>query len=169
MRLLACLFLLACGSSEPAAPVAADVPAAPPVAPADPHAAHTDAAAGPATEAPPAGASVNFVGLAEGDEVKSPISLQFGVSGMTVAPAGALASGTGHHHLIIDGEAPGLGEAVPKDATHIHYGKGETSATIELAPGPHTLTLQFADGLHRSYGPDMRQTLSITVVGAAAP
>jgi hypothetical protein len=169
MRLIVCLFLVACGASEPAAPPA-DAPAAPPAAPAaDPHAGHADAAAGPATEAPPAGASVNFVGLAEGDEVKSPINLQFGVSGMAVAPAGALAAGTGHHHLIVDGEAPPLGEAVPKDATHIHYGKGETTATLELAPGPHTLTLQFADGLHRSYGPDMRQTLSITVVGAAAP
>ncbi len=41
---------------------------------------------------------------------------------------------SGHHHLVIDAPAPGEGEAIPFDATHLHFGKGQTSADVELAP-----------------------------------
>ena len=71
--------------------------------------------------------------------------------------------GTGHHHLIIDGHPVEAGKAVPADATHLHFGKGQTETTLKLAPGPHTLTLQFADGLHQSYGPEMSATITVTV------
>ena len=61
--------------------------------------------------------------------------------------------GTGHHHLIVDGKAVPKGSVVPADATHMHFGKGQTETTLKLPPGKHTLTLQFADGAHQSYGP----------------
>ena len=34
---------------------------------------------------------------------------------------------------------------------YLHYGKGDTVASVPLSSGPHTLTLQFANGLHMSY------------------
>ena len=71
--------------------------------------------------------------------------------------------GTGHHHLIVDGQGVPAGEAVPKDDTHIHFGQGQTEHTLELSPGKHTLTLQFADGLHRSYGPALSTTITVEV------
>ena len=40
------------------------------------------------------------------------------------------------------------GNAIPKDETHLHYGKGQVSAELSLPPGKHTLRLQFADGAH---------------------
>ena len=78
-------------------------------------------------------------------------------------PAGALVAGTGHHHVIVDGQPVEQGEVVPKDDTHIHFGDGSTETELELAPGEHTLTLQFADGMHRSYGRALSKTITITV------
>ena len=52
---------------------------------------------------------------------------------------------------------------MPTDDTHIHFGKGQTETELKLAPGKHTLTMQFADGAHRSYGPDLSSTISVTV------
>ena len=106
---------------------------------------------------------VSFGSLKSGDTVSSPLTLSFVVSGMTVQPAGVMDEGTGHHHLIVDSLDIPKGTPIPMDAQHIHYGKGQTSAEIELAPGQHTLTLQFADGMHVSYGPDWSAKVSITV------
>ena len=54
------------------------------------------------------------------------------------------------------------GTVVPADKTHIHFGKGQTETRILLDEGPHTLTLQFADGAHRSFGPEFSQTIKVT-------
>lgn len=108
-------------------------------------------------------AKVMFVSPQAGAKVKSPVKVEMGVEGMTVLPAGEMKEQTGHHHLIIDGQPLGKGAVVPKDETHIHFGKGQTSAEIELKPGKHTLTLQFADGAHLSYGPDLSATIQIDV------
>ena len=50
----------------------------------------------------PAGATVYFINLKDGDTVSSPFKVQFGLSGMGVAPVGVEKENTGHHHLIID-------------------------------------------------------------------
>ena len=55
------------------------------------------------------------------------------------------------------------GETIPANETHIHYGKGQTEATIELSPGKHTLTLQFANGIHQSYGEAWSKTITVNV------
>lgn len=150
------LALFAC-AKDPAAPVDAAAPA--PAA--DEHAHHVaDPAATPA--AVPAG-RVFFVAPADGAVVKSPLKVQFGVEGMTVAPAGTLDANTGHHHVILDGVSVPQGEIVPKDDTHIHFGQGQTETEVTLTPGKHTLTMQFADGNHFSYGPAWSSTVTITV------
>jgi hypothetical protein len=41
------------------------------------------------------------------------------------------------------------GAEIPFDETHLHFGKGQTEASIPLTPGKHTLTLQFANALHK--------------------
>lgn len=106
---------------------------------------------------------VFFENLKDGDVVSSPVSVKMGVEGMTIAPAGEVKEASGHHHLIIDGGPIKAGEAVPADAQHLHFGKGQTEANVDLAPGKHRLTLQFADGAHRSYGPEMSADVAITV------
>jgi len=50
--------------------------------------------------------------------VTSPFKVQFGLSGMGVAPAGVQAPNTGHHHIIIDTQLTSdqLNEPIPMDA-----------------------------------------------------
>jgi hypothetical protein len=112
----------------------------------------------------PAGAKVYFKNLKNGETVKSPVKVEMGVDGMTLDTAGALVAGTGHHHLLIDaGDSIATGTVVPKDSTHLHFGKAQSTAEVKLAPGSHVLTLQFADGIHRSYGSQMAATVTVTV------
>lgn len=77
--------------------------------------------------------------------------------------AEGIAAGTGHHHLIIDVPAPAEGTGIPFDEAHKHFGKGQTSVDLELSPGEHTITLQFANAAHESYGPDFAKTITVTV------
>lgn len=99
----------------------------------------------------------------DGATVAQTFEVKFGVEGMKIANAGTMTPGTGHHHLIVDGGAIPKGQPIPADATHVHFGKGQTETKMTLKPGKHTLTLQFADGAHLSYGEMMSQTIHITV------
>jgi len=113
--------------------------------------------------------SVYFVNLKEGDTVKNPVTVKFGVKGMSVASAGqAPSKNTGHHHLIIDGKTIPYGQLVPMDEKHLHFMKGETEHTLELKPGKHTLTLQFAGTDHRSFGKPLSASINVTVTGAVS-
>jgi hypothetical protein len=113
----------------------------------------------------PAAVGVSFGNIKDGDVVASPVAVKFAVEGFTVRPAGqdVFDKTSGHHHLTIDGKGDDLGAVVAKDETHLHFGKGETEASVALTPGPHTLTMQFADGAHMSYGASMSKTIKITV------
>ena len=122
----------------------------------DEHAAHAQAAAAsPLTrEKAPHHARVFLVGLKNGATVGQDVTVKFGVKGIAVAPAADAKPGTGHHHLLIDAaELPPLDAPIPNDATHKHYGKGQTEDTIHLEPGTHTLQLDFADAKHMQFDP----------------
>ena len=106
---------------------------------------------------------VFFKNLKSGDKVKSPFKVEMGVEGMKVKPAGQLAEGVGHHHIIINKGHIAEGTVIPNDAEHIHYGAGQTEAELELKPGKYTLTMQFADGVHRSFGETLSTTVEIEV------
>jgi len=101
-----------------------------------------------------AGADVFFVAPADGATVGQDLKVGFGVKGIAVAPAASATPGTGHHHLLIDQKDLPPGDLpIPNDATHKHYGKGQTEDTIHLEPGDHTLQLDFADALHMQFDP----------------
>jgi hypothetical protein len=106
---------------------------------------------------------VFFENLKDGDTVKSPFVVKMGVAGVAIAPAGEVKQGEGHHHLIVDSGPMEAGQIVPTDPTHLHFGKGQTETTVTLPPGKHTLTLQFADGAHKSYGKDLSSSVHVTV------
>ena len=114
----------------------------------------------------PEGATVYFINLTDGDTVKSPVLIRFGLSGMGVAPAGVEKENTGHHHLIINETIEGeeLNEAVPSDEQHLHFGKGQTEASVDLPAGTHTLQLVLGDWSHIPHAtPVMSDRISITV------
>lgn len=119
----------------------------------------------------PAKARVHFIGLRDGASVPPTFKLRFGLRGMAVRRASEdiFDRQTGHHHLLIDQGPVPKGDIVVFSERHIHYGKGQTEATLTLPPGPHTLTLQFADGAHISYGPQLAASVRIVVEPAAAP
>jgi len=106
---------------------------------------------------------VSFDNIKDGATLNSPFVLEMGVTGMQVEPKGAPRAGYGHHHLLVnDGFAP-EGTVIVADPTHIHYGGGQTSDSVSLAPGEYKLTLQFADGMHVSYGKNWSKTINVTV------
>ncbi len=105
-----------------------------------------------ATESTP-GARAYFINLTNGQHVKSPVLIQFGLSGMGIAPAGSTNPGTGHHHLVIDADTPGAGAPISMDGQHMHFGRGQTEVSLPLTPGNHTLQLVLADGGHVPFTP----------------
>ena len=70
---------------------------------------------------------------------------------------------TQEKHFLVDKSFMNYGEIIPMDAQHLHYGKGDTTVALTLPSGPHTLTLQFANGLHMSYGEQYSKSISIYV------
>lgn len=116
------------------------------------------------TPSPP-GAAVYIISPADGATVSSPVTVQFGLKGMGVAPAGIEKDKTGHHHLLIDvAELPPLDEPIPADANHKHFGGGQTEVTLELPPGSHTLQLLLGDQNHIPHEPPvLSEKITITV------
>ncbi|MGJ5199653.1 MULTISPECIES: DUF4399 domain-containing protein [unclassified Bradyrhizobium] len=115
----------------------------------------------------PENAKAYFINLKDGDTVSSPVLIRFGLSGMGVAPSGTEAPNTGHHHLLIDApalEGDALNEAIPVDAGHVHFGKGQTEASVNLTPGKHTLQLVLGDWSHIPHNkPVMSERITIDV------
>ncbi|MDQ6957356.1 MAG: DUF4399 domain-containing protein [Mariprofundaceae bacterium] len=106
---------------------------------------------------------VHFVSPLDNAVYQGDIHVVMAVDGMRVEKAGQLEKESGHFHVIIDGGFVPDGEAVVKNATYMHFGKGQTEATLKLPKGNHTLTLQFADGHHISYGKAWSQTIHVDV------
>jgi hypothetical protein len=118
----------------------------------------------PELPAVPEGAKVYFKNLKNNQTVTSPVKIEMGVDKMKVDTTGPVVAASGHYHIFIDAEDfLASGTIVPKDSTHLHYGKAQTEATVPLTPGKHKLTLQFADGLHRSYGAQLATTVNVNV------
>ena len=119
-----------------------------------------------AETASPSGAAVYFINLKDGDTVTSPFKVQFGLSGMGVAPVGTQTPNTGHHHLLVDTELSReeLKQPIPADDKHRHFGGGQTEVTLTLPPGAHTLQLVLGDWSHIPHNPPvMSPVLKITV------
>ena len=116
------------------------------------------------TPSPP-GAAVYIISPADGATVSSPVTVQFGLKGMGVAPAGIEKDKTGHHHLLIDvAELPPLDEPIPADDSHKHFGGGQTEVTLALPPGSHTLQLLLGDQNHIPHEPPvLSEKITITV------
>jgi hypothetical protein len=106
---------------------------------------------------------VSFVEPLDGAVVSGEFKVVMDVRGMKLMPAGEVVEGAGHHHLLIDAEPIAAGEVVPNDEQRRHFGKGQTETTLALSPGEHTLSLQFADGAHVSYGEKLRRTITVQV------
>ncbi len=112
-------------------------------------------------------AKVSFVEPKDGAMVGPKFKVKVAVEGMKLKQAGTHIEDllAGHVHVIIDGAAIAAGTPIPMNETHIHFLTGSNESEITLKPGVHKLTVQMADGAHRSMGPAVSQTIQITVKG----
>ena len=120
------------------------------------------------------GAAVYFAELKDGAVVPPKLTIHFGLRNMGVAPAGSDRDNSGHHHVLIDTDLPSLDEPIPNDFNHLHFGAGQTEATITLKPGEHTLQLLFGDKNHIPHTPPLlseriRVKVTEQSTGASAP
>jgi len=117
--------------------------------------------------ASPADAQVYIISPKDGAKVSSPVTVQFGLKAMGIAPAGVKIENTGHHHLLIDSDAPtDLSQPLPASEKVVHFGKGQTETTVKLTPGKHTLQLLLGDSTHVPHNPPVlskKITITITV------
>ncbi len=116
--------------------------------------------------ASPDGAEVYFIAPQSGTTVSNPVTIQFGLRGMGVAPAGVEQMGTGHHHLLINMplDDVDMGASIPNDDQHRHFGGGQTEVTLDLPAGTHTLQLLVGDHNHIPHQPVVAsQVITVTV------
>ena len=107
--------------------------------------------------------SVFFKNIPNGAVLSSPFIVDMGVDGMEVEPSGQINTNKGHHHIIINKTFIEDGQIIPVDKQHIHFGGGQIETDLDLEAGNYSLTLQFADGMHQSYGEKMSKTINVTV------
>ncbi len=82
---------------------------------------------------------IYFISPRHHETVTSPVTIRFGLRDMGVAPAGVDRPNTGHHHLLVDvDQRPPMHLPIPKTEHHLHFGDGQSEASVELSPGPHT-------------------------------
>lgn len=104
----------------------------------------------------PEDAVLYIISPADGESVRGPVTVRFGLTGMGVAPAGVDQAGTGHHHLLInvgDDAMPPLDMPLPSTDRIRHFGGGQTEVTVDLDPGEHTLQLVLGDHRHVPHDP----------------
>ena len=90
-----------------------------------------------------------FINLSDGQSVTSPVTVKFGINGMSIVPAGINKPMSGHHHLLINLEnLPDMTKPIPADKNHLHFGKGQTETIIELPTGKHSLQLLLGNYIH---------------------
>lgn len=110
-------------------------------------------------------ASVEFSTLKDGATVNNPLTVAMDVGGVRFQKAGAtVAPGYGHLGLIVDGPTPAAGDKFVDDAAHIDLIDGSHVTTLPaLVPGPHTLTVVWADAADVITTPFLSQTIHVTV------
>ena len=111
----------------------------------------------------PEGAKAYFIDLKDGETVKSPFLVRFGLTEqMGIAPALADWPDTGHFHLLIDKKPPNPNRPISNKNLHLH--RGQTEATVELSKGKHTLQIVMGDYSHIPHNPPvMSERISVKV------
>lgn len=112
--------------------------------------------------------SAHFTNLHDGDTVRSPFVVKFGLSMRGLVPAGHAVGLAGHHHLLVNRPLPlDFKQALPFTDQYIHFGKGQMETVLDLKPGTYDLTLLLANQGHIPYFVFSRP-MHITVAGRDA-
>ena len=108
---------------------------------------------------------VYFINLQDGDVLKSPFLVQFGLEGKGIAPAGVDIENTGHHHLLINVDEIDYSSPIPSTSQHLHFGLGQTETNLDLPSGKHKLQLILGDKHHVPHQPPLTsKIIEVTVL-----
>ena len=110
-------------------------------------------------------ARVMIVEPADGAEVEAgPLRVVMEVEGLEIVSAGNMDPGTGHHHLIVNGDVD-WAVPIPNDpGVHYHMGQAQTEFTLEDLPtGEHRIIAVVADGVHIPLDPPVADTITVVV------
>jgi len=115
-------------------------------------------------------ARVYFVSPKDGETIKTDHRFEFGADQYEIAavPQGEITpeqvrSGIGHFHLGVDKDCVPAGEEIVRGTPDwIHFGTGSNFIDMQLKPGPHKLSLQVGDDLHRAVD-GLCETINVTV------
>ncbi len=122
------------------------------------------------TPAPP-DAELYIITPRDGQRLRGPVTVRFGLKNMGVTRAGDRTANMGHHHLLLnsDGQLDPT-EPIPTDRKHLHFGAGQTETTLDLPPGTHTLQLVLGDAEHKLFKPPLiSKKITVTVLKPAPP
>lgn len=112
----------------------------------------------------PANAQAYIVEPANGAIVPQTFTVEFGLSGMELAPAGVVQENTGHHHLLIDQPQFDPTTSLPATEQIRHFGKAQTETELTLPPGEHTLQLILGNYAHVPHdNPVVSEPITVTV------
>tara|TARA_B100000795_G_C22524017_1_gene332481 strand:+ start:117 stop:545 length:429 start_codon:yes stop_codon:yes gene_type:complete len=112
------------------------------------------------------GAKLYFILPVDGQIVSGEFKVQFGLSGMGVAPAGIKVKDTGHHHLLINTDVSTIDftGSLPATDQIRHFGGGQTETVLKLPKGKHTLQLLLGNYVHIPHKkPVISDQITITV------
>jgi len=124
----------------------------------------------PVEEAPAASSAprVFFTNVTEGDDVTSPVHLEFGIENFEIVAAQdpvVIEEGKGHHHLGVNTHCLPAGTVIEKADPWIHFGDASNTIEVQLEPGPVHLSLQIGDGEHRTLDePGLCAMINLNVV-----
>lgn len=116
--------------------------------------------------------SVTITSPAEGEVIAEGASvlITLEVSGVTLAPAGTMEPGTGHHHLMVDGIHPVGGVPIPVLPGRVHLGQAQTEYELTgLDVGEHTVIAVLGNGEHIPFDPWVVDTVRFVVGEAETP
>ena len=155
--LLALALLCSCGSPAPDDDAPQDAAAAPEEMP-------VPEVQLPPRKPSPEDARVWIVSPADGAMVTSPFTVEFGLEGMELLPAGEIGEHSGHHHLLVNTGLPRMDLPIITDDNHMHFGLAQTSVELSLEPGVHRLQLLLGDDLHIPHEPPvMSEVITVEV------
>jgi hypothetical protein len=111
--------------------------------------------------------SLRFVSPTDGAVVPPTLDVIMAATGLMVEPPGEAQEDRGHFHILVDVDFTPAGQVIPSpegDSRYVHVQSGGRRAPLSLSPGPHTLRLQFADGLDTALSGDQyRDEINVNV------
>ncbi|MEF8856787.1 MAG: DUF4399 domain-containing protein [Haloplanus sp.] len=116
-------------------------------------------------------ASVSFEMPSGGATCANGVLAHMAAENFRLGESGTVNDNAGHFHVMVDTDSVAVGETIPSDEQHLHFGDGSGQTVLDLATGEHSPVLQAADGQHRAL--PLTDEVSVTVeeasVSFAAP